>query len=376
ALLENGEVIKKGKRKSMNTPPGESEQVTLRYELPHPKAGAEYHLNLHFILTEDTQWANAGFEVAWEQLPIPLEAPKKATRRAYKTAVEIIPDESQIDLRYSGGKVTFDPASGDLVGIEAKGQLFLSSPLVPNFWRAPLDNDILAAMFLSLAEPVMSKRIFWAQAANRRKLADFQMEQMADGSVEIVADYKIPSGLTPLSLHYSIFQNGEIEINYAFTPRQEMIRVGMTLALTAGFDQVCYFGLGPHETMQDRKASGAVGLYQGDVEGLIHDYTHPQENGNRSEVRWAEVTDQEGRGLRIEASGESLLNFSAWPYTQEDLIRAEHIHELVRRDETTINIGYAQKGVGDLFSYLEGYPDGATLPGQQEYKFSFILKTT
>jgi beta-galactosidase len=373
AILENGEIIQSGNQEPMNTPPRESETINLDYSLPEPKTGGEYHLNLRFKLTEDTIWAKKGFEVAWEQLPIPLEVPEKPVLIETESAVEIITIENQINLKVRGGTIQFDPVSGDLVGIEIDGMQCLSAPLLPNFWRAPVDNDLLSSMEIAFLEPVISKRMFWAKAADKRKLIEFQMEQMADGSVQISVDYKIPAGMTPLSLGYTVFENGKIETTYTFTPRREMVRIGMSMQLAAGLNQVRYFGLGPLETMPDRKASGAVGLYQSSVEEMVHDYTHPQENGNRSDVRWAEVTNQEGRGIRISAAGGTFLNFSAWPYTQDDLIKAQHIHELVRHEETTVNIGYAQKPVGDLFSWFQGYPEKFILSGKQEYKFKFIL---
>jgi beta-galactosidase len=200
------------------------------------------------------------------------------------------------------------------------------------------------------------------------------MEQMADGSVEVHSSYQVPSGMSPLQLNYTIYQNGEIVVNYQFTPKREMVRAGITFDMPARYKQVRYFGLGPHETMIDRKTSGAVGVYQTTVDEIKYDYPHPQENGNRSDIRWASLQDKNEKGLLITAKGESLLNFSAWPYTQEDLAKAEHLHELPDRDQTSVNIGYAQKGAGDLFSYLQGYPEGAILAPRQEYSFSFILK--
>ena len=127
-------------------------------------------------------------------------------------------------------------------------------------------------------------------------------------------------------------------------------------------------------TCPDRKASGIVGVFQGEVEDLVHAYTHPQENGNRSEVRWVRMEDPAGYGVQARASGGSLLNFSAWPYTQADLEAAGHTHELPRRDSNTLNLDYAQRGVGDLFSYLHGWPEEITLPPSRTYRYTFLLK--
>jgi hypothetical protein len=117
-----------------------------------------------------------------------------------------------------------------------------------------------------------------------------------------------------------------------------------------------------------------VGVFQGKVEEMIHHYTQPQENGNRSDVRWARLTDPSGIGLEVQAAAGTLLNVSAWPYTQADLEAAQYIHELPRRETNSFNIDYAQRGVGDLTSYLHGWPEEIILPGNHTYQYRFLLK--
>jgi beta-galactosidase len=96
-----------------------------------------------------------------------------------------------------------------------------------------------------------------------------------------------------------------------------------------------------------------VGLYSGRVSELVHHYVRPQENGNRSAVRWVCFSDENGEGLRIRHESGGLLNVSAWPYSMEDLEAADHPHELPVRDYITVNIDHAQEGVG---GDLPGFP--------------------
>jgi len=110
-----------------------------------------------------------------------------------------------------------------------------------------------------------------------------------------------------------------------------------------------------HENYEDRKTSAAVGLYSARVDELIHDYVYPQENGNRTDVRWVSVTDSEGKGFKITDVEGNFLNFSAWPYTLKDLEKAEHIHELPRREEITFNIDYRQRGVGEIYLHFQQF---------------------
>ena len=143
------------------------------------------------------------------------------------------------------------------------------------------------------------------------------------------------------------------------------------------YDTMTWFGKGPHETYFDRKTSGVVGIYSGKVEELIHDYVRPQENANRTDVRWVSFLNDEQFGLLVVAKGDSLLNTSAWPYTQDDLEKAEHVHELPRRENITVNIDYKQRGVGgdspvqvDVIHLHKKYK----LLKKRPYRYSFILK--
>jgi beta-galactosidase len=374
-LQENGLVIQSGEMPPLNTPPGDNEDIVIPYHLPDAKPGAEYHLRLRFPLAANTPWAPAGHLAAWEQFPIPLSSPPlPGPDPLEQTAVEIAYDEDRILLVTEKGTVAFDPLSGLLTELRVGERSLLTSPLVPNFWRAEVDNDAMARNLVPLIGPFFSLRKYWAEAADKRQLKDFQMEQMVDGSVDVHTSFKIPYGKGPLTLDYTVYGNGDVLVSYAFTPKKQIMRIGMSFQIPSSCRDVSYYGLGPHETMPDRKASGIVGVYKSKVEDLIHGYTHPQENGNRSEIRWVKFEDLSGTGIEVRANGGSLLNFSAWPYTQADLEAARHNHELPRRDSNTINIGYAQRGVGDLFSFLRGWPEEIILPPNRTYRFSFLLK--
>ena len=372
-LLEDGETVQQGTLPPLHTPPGDSEELSIPISPPNPTSAAEYHLTLRFSLAADTSWAEKGHQAAWEQIPIVIPAEQPA--------VEISPDSTPLELSAVGDQVTltgadfsvsFDSENGALTAYQFGGEDLLAGPLVPNFWRAPTDNDQMIKMFFPPLGNRLSLRKFWFKAADKRKLTKFQLEQMADGSTRVFTQFKIPYGKTPLELDYIVRPDGEVEIVYSFTPGKQLIRAGLSLQVPGNLDILSWFGLGPHETMPDRKASGAVGVFRGKVEAIIHDYVRPQENGNRSDVRWASLTDDNGKGLLVKAI-EPRLNVSAWPYTQEDLEQAEHIHELPRREQITLNIDYTQRSVGDLYSYRFGWKD-EDLKAGSECAYRFVIK--
>jgi beta-galactosidase len=259
-----------------------------------------------------------------------------------------------------------------------KDREYLQAPLLPNFWRVPVDNDGESLLEMS-SLPVFIGRLLlrwrhWKKAAEKRKLVKFEIVQRAMDTVQICTAFKIPGGKKPLEVNYSIFGNGDIEIAYVFTPKKNLLRAGLQTQIPRDFRKITWFGRGPEESMLDRKTGYALGIYQRDIEDFIHNYVRPQENANRTDVRWARFTNEAGQGFEIQSLGAHFFNFSAWPYTMDDLERADHIHELPRRDTITLNIDYGQKGVGDLTSAIMGLPEDAQLLPGQKCDYRFLLK--
>lgn len=373
-VLENGLPIKNGEIKDLHTLPQSNQDIAIPFTPITPQPGSEYHLSLSFELAQDTLWAKQGHETAWEQLKIPNPIPlAEKTEQVLQPEISMRPTAEHLSLTMGQFEIIIDQNSGAITGYNIDGQAVLTAPVVPNFWRAPIDNDLLINMWLPPLGPTLSLSKYWQNAANKRRLKTFDLAELADGSFIINTAFKIPYGKTPLKLSYHIFGSGAIKVSYDFTPRKQLSRAGISAKLSSEFSQVSWYGLGPHETMRDRQTSGKVGVYHSTVDALSHHYVRPQENGNRSKVRWVKFTNSAGKGLLIQASGKNLLNFSAWPYTQDDLINASHPHEIHHRNEITLNIDYAQRGVGDLFSYLQGWPKQAILPGRRAYHYEFTI---
>ncbi len=146
---------------------------------------------------------------------------------------------------------------------------------------------------------------------------------------------------------YTIYGSGDVVIETHVTPEVDvpfLPRVGLQMQLPGGYEQFTWYGRGPHETYVDRKEGAQVGVYSGTVDEQYVPYIVPEENGNKTDVRWVALTNAEGAGLL--ASGDRWLEVSAHHYTTEDLTRARHTYELTRREEITLNLDYAQSGLG------------------------------
>jgi beta-galactosidase len=152
----------------------------------------------------------------------------------------------------------------------------------------------------------------------------------------------------------------------------EIPRVGLQTALPQRYRQITWFGRGPEENYLDRHAGTPVGRYTLPIEQFIYNYARPQENANRTAVRWMVWSDVTGKGLMAVAR-QPLLYASAWPYTQADLEQARHINELPRRDTVTINVDCLQRGLGSINSWgAKPLPQYRLQPQVYDYSFTFV----
>jgi len=368
-LAENGEVIQKGKLPKISLGPKQEQSLTVPFEKPQLKAGAEYWLKVTFTLAEDALWAERGHVLAWDQLQIPFASPPAPT--AETTSMEKLElKESNKNIKVKGGDfvLTIGKQSGAIESFKFEGTELAASPLVPNFWRVPIDNDNGNGM---------PKRLgVWKNAGQDRTVNSVEAEKLSSNVIRIVAKATLPAGNCDYTTIYTVYGSGDVIVESQLKNPQnaelpELPRFGMQMAIPANFNRMSWYGRGPHETYWDRKTGAAVGIYSGQVEDLIHAYVRPQENGNKTNVRWVTLTDDDGTGLL--AVGMPLLSISAWPYTTEQLERAKHIHELPENySNITLNLDYKQMGVGGDDSWGARTHPEYTLPAG-DYSYSFRL---
>jgi beta-galactosidase len=375
-LTENGVVIQNGTITSQKINPQSTKVITIPFEKPTLKTKTEYHLQINFHLKKKTDWAEKDFLIAWEQFKLPYEYPPEPPKISTDLpSVELKYTENEIRVIGRDFQIIFDKETGDMTSYEVKAYSFFSSSLKPNFWRAPIDNDNLKRV-AEYNYPLLGKLIPtnpWKHALNKRKLKKIRVEKLAADTKVVEIYMNFPKGSSPYIVKYTVFGNGETEVEVEFEPSKELIRLGMQTTLNPKLKNFSWFGRGPHETYEDRKRGAVVGLYTGTAEELIHDYVYPQENGNRTDIRWVSVTDDEGKGFKILDYGGTLLNFSAWPYTQEELEEAEHSHDLPRHETITFNIDYKQRGVGGDFPAFPTVHDSYKLQKDTRYVYSFKI---
>jgi len=253
--------------------------------------------------------------------------------------------------------------------LKFEGNEFIVTPLKPNFWRVPTDNDRGLANFVPF---LMRFKYKWKKALKNIKLKQYEIKNL-NGDISLTLKMKIPFIKKYYILNYLLSKSNELIISPLGFLKREVPRFGMQMAIPIDYRIIEWYGKGPHETMWDRKTGAFIGIHKLDIENFIHNYVRPQENANRCDVRWFSLKNKNGKGIKITDNGKTLLYFSAWPYSMEDLENAKHINELPRRNYITLNIDYRQKGAGGDDSWGAPVHDEYRLFPNKNYSYSFKI---
>lgn len=370
-ITENGKAIKKGSINNLSVPPLTSKQITLKYDTSGFDYRADYHIRICFTLANDTLWAKKGYLVAWDQYALYESFAPMPTASKKSGSLKVSTSKKILTIAGKNFSVAFSERKGALTSFKIKGKEMLKSPLVPNFWRAPTDNDSGP----NNGGSRMPQRLgIWKDAAVNGKVAYFDYEHPVDNKVKVRIALKTAAKGSLFISKYTIFSDGRIFVENELEAKKglpNIPRIGMQMAVIDSLDEMQWYGRGPWESYWDRKTGAAIGIYTEKISEPKHEYVVPQETGNKTDVRWAKFTDGWGTGFLIEGTGP--LSVSAWPYSMQDLIAAKHPYEIPERDFNTINIDYKQMGVGGDNSW--GYKTHVeyTLPAKK-YTYSFIIQ--
>lgn len=372
-LTANGIVQQQGYLDILGIEPETKKEIKIPYNPPEIIPNTEYHLKITAILKENTIWAEKGLVIAWDQFELPFKGASIAeidieqlSPIEYNETNEIITVKGQ-NFSTRIGKITGGLESFIYDSIE-----HIIAPIVPNFWRALTDNDRGFVDFGIDAIP--SVDLSWKDAAKNRNIKNITVSRINEKVVRITVISELENTVKPLETIYTFYGNGDILIENIFTPSKNVARIGMQGKIPSSFNKMTWYGRGPHETMLDRKTGAALGIYSLSIKEFIHDYVKPQENSNRTDVRWFALTDENGNGLMISDVGKTNLSMSAWPYSMEDLEQASHIYDLPFRDYITLNIDYKQQGVGGDVPALAVIHNEYKLKGKTEYRYCFRIR--
>lgn len=347
-LQKNGVVVKKQEIETAVPP-----LSTKDYEIPFAilraddkdqkkDTDAEYTLTVSFRLKEDMSWADAGHEVAFGQ-----KIYKKIPAfHASEKPIRVVHGKVNIGVKGEDFDCLFSMLSGGLVSYRYAGKEMIEKIPMPNFWRAPVDNDNGSMAPARYAQWKIASMYISHRNGGMFDNVPTKVEEK-DNTVTVTYTYFMPT--TPASkcqVAYTVFGDGTIETKLMYDPVEglpDMPEFGMMFWFNADYDNLTWYGMGPDETYADRRHGAKLGIYSNKVADNMAKYLVPQECGNKVGVRYARLVDAKGRGMMFDGDE---LSFSALPYTPHELENAAHVYELPQVHHTIVRVALAQMGVG------------------------------
>ncbi|WP_052446622.1 glycoside hydrolase family 2 TIM barrel-domain containing protein [Candidatus Soleaferrea massiliensis] len=330
-LVKDGKVIEEGTY-TPDVAAMSNKDVTIPFTRPENiKPEDEYFLEVSATLKEDTNYANAGHEVAREQFAVDFGA------EGQKPTVDPsqMPNFSSIDngdnaLQVAGENfsLTFDKTAGTITDYKVGGKTVLTEGPKPNYYRGPISNGNGNGSGMS----------------NSMTVSNVQVDQK-DKVITVSFDGTVASG-SNVKMTYVIFPSGDVQVKHTLTTTTtDLCQVGMSMQLSKDYENIQYYGRGPLDNYVDRKWSTDVGIYDNTVEGMFYDkFVKPQDSGNRSDVRWAALTDDDGNGVMF--SSETPMFFGASHYRWQDL-NNRHLYQCEKTEDVVLNIASKQRGLGN-----------------------------
>jgi len=358
-LAKNGKEIL---RKSLETdvPPLSTKSYPLPFDIP--TTAGEYTVTVSFHLKNDECWANKGHEVAFGQHVQKVDA---APAAVCNMPIKVISNGDNIGVKGTHFSAMFSKERGGMVSYRYAGREMIEKIPMPNFWRAPVDNDVANLM------PI--RYVQWKIASLYAKGGVPTLES-DEFSAKIT--YKYTLNTTPQNtcqIVYTVFGDGKVDVELTCDPKglSAMPEFGVLFKFDADYENLEWYGLGPEETYLDRETGAKLGIYRNKVTGNVADYLVPQESGNKVGVRYAKLTNNMGHGIVFEGDK---IEFSALPYTPHELENAMHPFELLPVHYSVVRVNLMQMGIAGDNTWGARTHDEYLLPEEQPLKLNFSFR--
>ena len=380
SLLLDGKTVKKGIRTDINIAPQTTQEVVFGFNPEDYKGKGELLLNVAFILKDQDGVLEAGYEVAKGQFAVSGEPTKGAeyfytadAANCTTTPLQVKDNDYNYLIVTNGDvRIEINKHNGYIAAINKGGIKYLADDAVlePNFWRAPTDNDYGASL--------QRKYRTWHNPKIGLKSLTNSKE---GGEVIVKAEYEMKDQKANLFLTYVISPCGTIEVTQKLSTTEgaevsEMFRYGMKVTMKGNFDHSEYYGRGPIENYSDRCAATDLGIYKQSVADNFFPYIRPQENGNKTDIRWWKQVNQGGKGLAF--FGETPISMSALNYTIDSLDDGQdkgqsHSQEVIPSENVHLAIDQVQMGLACENSW-GAIPREEYRLKYQDREFKFVIR--
>jgi len=321
-------------RQNMVVEPGQ--KVYMEIPFPLTEECGEYVYEVSMCLAEENKWAEKGHEITFGQYVENISKPQEKSA----SKVEVIHGDVNIGVKGEGFLVMLSKAEGGLASLQYDGVEYITRAPKTSYWRACTDND--------RGSKHGTLRGQWFAAGLFPKLLEVRLEE-AEREASVTFIHEIQTyPRTKQEVTYRVTGDGAVHVTAVYEGEKELPSLpvfAMDFKLKEKYHKFRYYGLGSEENYIDRKEGARLGVFENTAAGNMPDYLVPQECGNRTGVRWLEVTTNDGQGLRFEAE-EKTFESSVLPYSAYELENASHKEELPKPHYTWVRIIEAQMGVG------------------------------
>ena len=366
-LLKNGVACDEGTLNA-DVAPLTRGKLTVPYTLPADRKDSdEFWLDLSVVTTETSGMLEEGHEVAFGQFQV--NAAKQPAHPVDSSTVSVKDEGSSYSVKGEKFEFMLNKSNGAMEMYKYDGKTIIESGPTPNFWRGFVENDGNSANW----------KLFdrnWQKAEGKAKISGIKVTDNSSGQkvIEVSMSFPDAGGATQKTV-YTINGNGEVKVSISVDATHSgmgnFLRVGSSMTLPAGFEQLSWYGNGPVETFNDRKTCGRKGVWNSTVSDMFFPYMKTDDSGNLTDVRWIEVTNKKtGASLKVEASGS--VEAQALHFTPDDINSTNHVYELTPRSETILGINYGSMGTGTATcgpGTLEQYQ----LPSNKVYNWEYTL---
>jgi beta-galactosidase len=366
-LMKDGVAVAEGKLNLPDIAAGQSAELDVATGQT-PDTNSEYFLRVRYDLTEATAWHPAGMPIAWDEIALPWGKRKAPAPAASEMPASFTEDGAAITLKAKDLTAVIDKSRGILTSLRHKQQEWLVSPLRLNFWRPPTNNDEGAKLDHKLK--------VWQHAGSRATAS--QVAAIQEGNdVVVTVELQVPANDSAATVRYRVTGAGQIAIDTGFRPGKglpDVPRIGWQCEIPSRTPVCKWYGRGPHENYVDRKSGAWTTIHEMLTPMMFHRYVDPQESGNRTDIRWAALTSpMGGSALRVDATGDHLLEMGVYPCAASDINLAMHPSELPKRDFQTLNIDHRQSGLGGTDSWGALALPKYRIPANKTYQWSWLL---
>ena len=365
-IKKDGNIILDKEMNRIDLAAGNDSVIDVASYIPRPDEYSGYFIELHFQLAENKAWADKGFDL--DDVQLPLNEPKHLLNKTNNGELKLSDIDSAYIINGKDFSIGFDKKNGALSSYVVDGINQISKPLLPHFTRPLTDND-------RRGWKPQIKLKQWYEA--RPALVNMKAVKTGNHLIAITSDYNIIKDSAQVKIVYTISGDGVVKVEYALTANDSLPnipKVGMQCGINNNDTTIQWYGRGLGENYVDKNYGFDVGVYTLPISRFDEPYVVPQENGNRTDVRWMYLQNESNKnGLLIVA--DSLLSMSAWPYTEENLNKARHTIDLKAPGFVTLNIDLKQMGVGGNDSWsAEAAPLEKYQIPAKNYRYSFFIK--